>query len=123
MLQFYLLFSRKKAQRPGPESPVNSHSFRGLKPPAPSGIFELRRVTSDGGLLLVREIAAEWGKSWLFGLGKGRVAHDRVFGLGTNAKKIASGGNGSILGRSREGKMETPVKNRGREFEEIGENS
>lgn len=33
------------------------------------------------------------GKSWLLGPGKGRVAHDRVFGLGTNAKKIASGGN------------------------------
>jgi hypothetical protein len=51
----------------------------------------------------------EWGKSWLFGPGKGRVAHDRVFGLRTNAKKIASGGNGNILGYSREGKMEILV--------------
>jgi hypothetical protein len=59
----------------------------------------------------VREIAAEWGESWLFGPGKGHLAHDRVFGLGTNAKKIASGGNGSILVRSREGKMEIPAEN------------
>jgi len=28
----------------------------------------------------------------LLGPGKGRVAHDRVLGLGTNAKKTASGG-------------------------------
>jgi len=29
----------------------------------------------------------KWGKSWLLGRGKGRVAHDRVFGFGTNARK------------------------------------
>jgi hypothetical protein len=43
------------------------------------------------------------------GPGKGRVAHDRVFGLGTNAKKIASGGKWGISVRSREGKMEIPA--------------
>ena len=44
-----------------------------------------------------------------FAPGKGHVAHDRAFGLGTNAKKIASKGKGSILARSKEGKMEIPV--------------
>ena len=35
----------------------------------------------------------------------------RQDGPGTDAKKIASGGNGSILVRSREGKMEIPAEN------------
>ena len=48
------------------------------------------------------------GKSWLFGSGKGHVAHDRVFNLGTNAKKIASGGNCVNIVRGPESKMEIP---------------
>jgi hypothetical protein len=58
----------------------------------------------------VREIAAEWGESWLFGPGKGHLAHDRVFGLGTNAKKIASGGKWEYIASQPKGKTEIPDK-------------
>ena len=58
----------------------------------------------------VREMDSKLRKSWLFGSGKGCVAHDRGFGLGTNAKRARAQANGSILVRSREGKMEIPVE-------------
>jgi hypothetical protein len=32
----------ENGRRPGPKGHVNSPSFRGLKPPAPSGIFDLQ---------------------------------------------------------------------------------
>jgi hypothetical protein len=37
------------------------------------------------------------------------VWHDRVFGLGTNAKKIASGGKSGYTGSQPKGKTEIPV--------------
>jgi hypothetical protein len=49
------------------------------------------------------------GKSWLFGPGKGRVAHDRVFGPGTNAKKIVSGGKLAYTGSQPKSKTEIPA--------------
>jgi hypothetical protein len=38
------------------------------------------------------------------------AGHARGFGVGTNARKMANGGNGSKLVRSREGKMEIPAE-------------
>ncbi len=53
----------------------------------------------------------EMGKSWLFGPGKGRVEHDRVFGLGTNAKKGSRAeANGGILVRTRKAKRKFRMK-------------
>ena len=46
---------------------------------------------------------------WLFWTRKRHVSHDRVCGLGTNAKKNASGGERGILGRSRESMMGFPA--------------
>ena len=41
-LQLYLWSGVEKMQRPGPEGPASSRFFRGLKPPAPSGICDLQ---------------------------------------------------------------------------------
>ena len=48
----------------------------------------------------------EMGQIMAFGPGKGRVAHDRVIGLGTNARRIASGGNWVYIVSGPESKME-----------------
>jgi hypothetical protein len=40
---------------------------------------------------------SKWGKSWPFGSGKGRVAHDRGFSLGTNEKGPQAEATGGIL--------------------------
>jgi len=53
------------------------------------------------GAFILRELAAPPGK--------GRVAHDRVFGLGTSARKIASGGKWGYIGSQPRGKTEIPV--------------
>ena len=42
ILQLYFAEWGENEQRPGPKGPVNSTSFRGLKPPAPSVIFDLQ---------------------------------------------------------------------------------
>ena len=39
-----------------------------------------------------------------FGPGKGRVVHDRLFGLGTNAKRLRAEANEDIFIRSRKAK-------------------
>ena len=41
-LQLYLLLFGRGGQRPGPKGPGISPSFRGLKPPAPSGFSDLQ---------------------------------------------------------------------------------
>jgi hypothetical protein len=56
------------------------------------------------------EVIQKWGKSWLLGRGKGRVAHDRVFGFGTNARKIASGGKRGYIGLQPKGKSKIPSR-------------
>jgi hypothetical protein len=58
----------------------------------------------------VIEIASKWGKSWLCSPGKGSASHVQVFSLGTNPKKIASGGNCGYIGPWPRGKMEIPVE-------------
>jgi hypothetical protein len=42
VLQLYFTQFLENGRRPGPKGHVNSASFRGLKPPAPSGIFDLQ---------------------------------------------------------------------------------
>jgi hypothetical protein len=42
VLQLYFTQFLENGRRPGPKGHVNSPSFRGLKPPAPSGIFDLQ---------------------------------------------------------------------------------
>ena len=42
ILQLYFTQFLENGRRPGPKGHVNSPSFRGLKPPAPSGIFDLQ---------------------------------------------------------------------------------
>jgi hypothetical protein len=54
-----------------------------------------------------QEIVLNLGKSWLLGPGKVRVGHDRVFGFGTNARTIASGGKRGYIGSQPKGKTET----------------
>jgi hypothetical protein len=47
-------------------------------------------------------------QKWLLGSGKGRVAHHRVFGFGTKARAIASGGKRRYIGSHPKGKTEIP---------------
>jgi hypothetical protein len=48
--------------------------------------------------LFICEFASEYVKSWLFALGNGPTRQTRGFGLGTIARKIASGGNWMYIG-------------------------
>jgi hypothetical protein len=63
----------------------------------------------DNALAVGRESAAEWGKSWLFGSGKGSARRVRVFGLGTDAKRSPVEANGGMLGCSREAKWKSQL--------------
>jgi len=46
---------------------------------------------------VIYEFASEYGKSWLFALGNGPARKVWGFGRGTNARKIANGGNGMYI--------------------------
>jgi hypothetical protein len=52
--------------------------------PLPAGQAPQKRGTNldvGGWRRSFGEITSIWGKSWTFASGKGRVAHDRIFGL------------------------------------------
>ena len=55
-----------------------------------------------------REITAKRVKSWPLGSGKGRIAHDRVFGLGIKSIKIARGGKWRYISLQPKGETEIP---------------
>jgi hypothetical protein len=51
----------------------------------------------------------ERGKSWLSGPSKGLAGHDRVFGLGTDTRKNASGGKWGYIGQQPKGGIQILV--------------
>jgi len=55
------------------------------------------------------KVLRKWGKRWIFGPGGGAGGHARVVDRGTNAIKIASGGNWVYIVSGPESKMEIPV--------------
>jgi hypothetical protein len=53
---------------------------------------------------------AKSDKSWLLGLDRGPAGHDRVFAVGTNARRMASRALSGIFSPHRASKMDIPVR-------------